>query len=204
MNISLVMVTADGTAKELPLHKLPVTIGRGQECKLRVPLASVSRTHCELADEDDELVVKDLKSSNGTYVNRERVKTRELIPGDLLSVGPVVFVVKIDGHPKAIDAKDAWNNGAVSVPGGEHAVSAAAMPDMAHAHPHAHPSGSSSTPSQLPTARMGPGDAAPAPTAPRPPAPGQKKGSELDAELDDIIADLSESDFDIDFGDKKK
>lgn len=117
------MVTADGEAKEFPIAGLPVVIGRSGECKLRVPLDSVSRQHCELAENDDEeLVIRDLNSSNGTFVNKERVEKRELIPGDLLSVGPVVFVVKIDGHPKDVDPKTAFANGSVAVGGGAPAM----------------------------------------------------------------------------------
>lgn len=117
VNVSLVMVTSDGKSKEFPLSKLPVHIGRGEDCKVRVPLPSVSRKHCELLIEDDEFVVKDLNSSNGTFVNGERVRTRELIPGDLLALGPCVFVVRIDGHPKDIDPIESYAAGAVAVGG---------------------------------------------------------------------------------------
>jgi predicted component of type VI protein secretion system len=79
-------------------------------------VASVSRRHCEVAiDSDDELVVKDLKSSNGTFVNGERVARRELVPGDLLAIGPVVFVVRIDGHPKEIDPLESYVAGSVDL-----------------------------------------------------------------------------------------
>lgn len=119
MKISLVMVTSDGTNRELAVAKLPLIVGRSAECKLRIPVDSVSRQHCELDENDDEeLVIRDLKSSNGTYVNRERVKERELLPGDLVSIGPVVFVVRIDGHPKNIDPATAFKTGAVAVGGG--------------------------------------------------------------------------------------
>lgn len=117
MNVSLVMVTSDGKTKEFSLGKLPVHIGRGEDCKVRVPLPSVSRKHCELLIEDDEFMVKDLNSSNGTYVNGERVRSRELIPGDLLALGPCVFVVRIDGHPKDIDPVESYAAGAVAVGG---------------------------------------------------------------------------------------
>lgn len=123
MKVSLLMVTAERTTKEYDAAELPLVIGRGHDCRLRVPVDSVSRHHCELAENDDEeLVIKDLKSSNGTYVNRERIKERELVPGDLLSIGPVVFVVKIDGHPKEIDADTAFTKGKVSVGGGAEAM----------------------------------------------------------------------------------
>ena len=117
MNISLVMVQADGKQKEFPVSRLPAVIGRDEGARVRIPLAAVSRRHCELSDSDDELVVRDLKSSNGTYVNGERVRERELVPGDLLAVGPVVFVVRIDGFPKDIDAADSYAAGAVAIGG---------------------------------------------------------------------------------------
>lgn len=115
MNVSLVMVQADGTKKEIAVPKLPAVIGRDEAAKVRIPLAAVSRRHCEIAESDDELLVRDLKSSNGTYVNGERVKSRELVPGDLLAVGSVVFVVRIDGFPKDIDAADSYAAGAVPI-----------------------------------------------------------------------------------------
>src|SRR5262245_512569 len=108
------MVSSDGKSREISLERLPATLGRGDECKVRIPVASVSRKHCELSvDDDDELVIKDLKSSNGTYVNGERVRSRELVPGDLVAVGPVVFVVRIDGHPKDVDPLESYAAGAV-------------------------------------------------------------------------------------------
>lgn len=118
MNISLVMVQPDGSMKEFPVPRLPAVIGRDESCRIRVPLASVSRRHCELIESDDELIVRDLKSSNGTYINGERVRQREVVPGDLLALGPVVFVVRIDGFPKDIDAADSYAAGAVPVGGG--------------------------------------------------------------------------------------
>lgn len=114
MDVVLVMVKEDGSAKELRLDKEHTIIGRDEAARLRIPLPSVSRKHCELViAEDEELLVRDLGSANGTYVNGKRVRQQELSPGDLLTVGPVVFVVKISGHPKEIDAKDCYMAGVV-------------------------------------------------------------------------------------------
>ncbi|MFT3684141.1 MAG: FHA domain-containing protein [Phycisphaerales bacterium] len=115
VKISLVMVKADGSSREFSFDKPHIIVGRDEGARLRIPLPSVSRKHCELMIEDDELVVKDLGSSNGTYVNGARVKERELSPGDLLTVGGVVFVVRIDGYPAQIDAKDCYAAGMVSM-----------------------------------------------------------------------------------------
>lgn len=129
VDVSLVMVKADGTSKEVVLQHSGSVIGRDEGCRIRVPIASISRKHCELTWDEDELKVKDLGSSNGTFVNGKRVRTAELAPGDLLAVGPVVFVVRIDGHPKEIDAKDAHAAGVIGEDDdGEGAKGAGARP----------------------------------------------------------------------------
>lgn len=107
------MVTADGKSREVLLNRLPASIGRGEECKVRIPLSAVSRKHCELVLDDDEVAIRDLKSSNGTYVNGMRVQKRDLVPGDLIAVGPVVFVLRLNGHPKEIDVKECYSAGMV-------------------------------------------------------------------------------------------
>jgi predicted component of type VI protein secretion system len=179
------MVQKDGGSKEVPLNNLPITIGRGDDCKLRVPLASVSRHHCELLIDDDELMVRDLKSSNGTYVNKDRVTKRELVPGDLLAVGPVVFVVRIDGHPKEVNATDSFTSGAVAIPGDGGVDAIAGVPTWGGQ-------------------QGGGGGQKPAAKAPAA-APGKpvRKDDEL-AQIDSLLDDLGESDFDIDLDDKPK
>lgn len=122
MNVSLVLVKSDGSTKEFELGPLPVTMGRSDSCKVHVPLPSISRQHCKLdADEDEELIVSDLGSSNGTFVNGQRVKRHELVPGDVLALGDVTFVVRIDGHPRSIDAKGALESTAANAEGGTNA-----------------------------------------------------------------------------------
>lgn len=113
MEVALVMVKADGTSKEIALAHTGAVVGRDEAAKIRIPIASISRRHCELTWDEDEVHVKDLGSSNGTFVNGKRIRQAELAPGDLLAVGPVVFVVKIDGFPKEIDAKDAYAAGVI-------------------------------------------------------------------------------------------
>jgi pSer/pThr/pTyr-binding forkhead associated (FHA) protein len=52
------------------------------------------------------LIVRDLGSSNGTFVNDKRVAQAQLNPGDRLTVGPVTFVVQINGEPANIKPQD--------------------------------------------------------------------------------------------------
>ena len=64
----------------------------------------MSRKHCRIIKDGDQLRVEDLGSSNGTYHNGQRVQGgTQLMPGDSVQVGPVVFVVQIDGNPPEDD-----------------------------------------------------------------------------------------------------
>jgi len=47
--------------------------------------------------------IRDLGSSNGTYVNGHKVDDVELSPGDVIEIGTLLFVVRIDGDPAVID-----------------------------------------------------------------------------------------------------
>ncbi|MCJ7543783.1 MAG: FHA domain-containing protein [Phycisphaerae bacterium] len=102
MDVKLVMFRNDGQRKDFPVVSSPVTIGRGEGCELRVPLLSVSRRHCQITVENDQVIVKDLGSSNGTFVNNKRVTEQQLRPGDRVVIGPVIFTVQIDGQPEEI------------------------------------------------------------------------------------------------------
>ena len=69
------------------------TIGRATGAEFIVEAALVSRLHCQLTATADALHVKDLASTNGTFVNGKRVTSAELKDGDTLSVGRLDLVV---------------------------------------------------------------------------------------------------------------
>ncbi|MBP9025869.1 MAG: FHA domain-containing protein [Phycisphaerae bacterium] len=91
-----------GQRRELPLTGERLVVGRRPDCDVRIPTLDVSRQHCELRVTDDSVKVKDLNSSNGTFVNGKRVTEAELNPGDRLQIGPVSFTVQIDGKPEDV------------------------------------------------------------------------------------------------------
>lgn len=73
------------------------TVGRATGADFIVDAALVSRVHCRLtARPDGQLEVRDLESTNGTYVNGERVENAMLHEGDRLQVGRVEMVVSRD------------------------------------------------------------------------------------------------------------
>ena len=102
MDVKLVMFKRDGQRKDFAITHKTTTIGRGEDCTLRVPLMSISREHCELIKSDDELRVRDLASSNGTYVNNQRINETVLKAGDRITLGPATFTVQIDGKPEQV------------------------------------------------------------------------------------------------------
>ena len=63
------------------------TIGRSTGAEFILDVALVSRLHCQLTATDDSLQVKDLDSTNGTFVNGKRISTAQLKDGDRLAVG---------------------------------------------------------------------------------------------------------------------
>jgi pSer/pThr/pTyr-binding forkhead associated (FHA) protein len=114
VDASFVLVTQDLTQRVVSISRPRIVIGRHPDCYIRIPTSEVSRQHCEVVNENDELKIRDLGSSNGTYVNRKKVSETTLKAGDLISVGSCVFVVRIDGEPENIDADEAYEDGFVS------------------------------------------------------------------------------------------
>ncbi|MDP6544234.1 MAG: FHA domain-containing protein [Phycisphaerae bacterium] len=102
MDVNLVMFKSDGQRKDFPLVNAVSVIGRGEECELQIPLLNVSRRHCELRLDGDTIRVKDLASSNGTYLNNQRISEGELAAGDRLAIGPIVFTVQVGGQPEEV------------------------------------------------------------------------------------------------------
>jgi EAL domain-containing protein (putative c-di-GMP-specific phosphodiesterase class I) len=82
--------------QRIPVATQPFTIGREFENSLCLAHPTISRRHAELLLVDNELLVRDLASRNGTYLNGRRVqKFERLQDGDMLQFGAAVFTV----HP---------------------------------------------------------------------------------------------------------
>src|SRR5256885_1364675 len=99
MQVVLVMFRADGERKSFSITRDVTVIGRREDCDFRIPLGDISRKHCRIIKEENVLKIEDLGSSNGTYINGKRIHEAELSPGDTIQIGPVVFVVQLNGEP---------------------------------------------------------------------------------------------------------
>ena len=70
------------------------TVGRAPRADFVVDAPLVSRLHCRLTLQPDGLLVEDLESTNGTFVNGERVTRLVMRSGDALRVGRMEFSVR--------------------------------------------------------------------------------------------------------------
>ncbi len=102
MNVNLIMFKTNGQQKAIPVTQSKTVLGRGADCDLRIPIESCSRKQCQLIIDGEVLRIKDLGSSNGTYVNNVRVQDAVLNPGDKLVIGPITMTVQINGIPAEI------------------------------------------------------------------------------------------------------
>ena len=98
MNASPTLSVDLALCHEISLADLPITIGRGAESRITVTDRWVSRQHCEISQIDGVVVLRDLGSSHGTYVNGQRVDERTLHSGDRLGVGLTSFIATLDDH----------------------------------------------------------------------------------------------------------
>tara|TARA_R110002072_G_scaffold42064_22_gene119237 strand:- start:137137 stop:137628 length:492 start_codon:yes stop_codon:yes gene_type:complete len=112
LEVILVRVTKNGQSTPVPLSHERTLIGRHDDCQIRVPIAGMSRKHCEITISDGSIQINDLGSSNGTFVNQERVSgATPLSAGDLISFGGLVFLVSVNGEPGDIDAAMMFEDG---------------------------------------------------------------------------------------------
>ena len=79
---ALVYALADGVS---------VTVGRVMQCEIHIDDQAVSRHHCTLSLNGGTIVVTDLESANGTFVNERPVRSATARPGDIIRVGSTVL-----------------------------------------------------------------------------------------------------------------
>jgi hypothetical protein len=80
------------------IERFPYVIGRSSDADRPLPLVFVSRAHCRFNLVGDEVVLEDLGSANGTYVNGVRLgPATPLRHGDEVRLGPLGFRVELQG-----------------------------------------------------------------------------------------------------------
>ena len=102
MDVNLVLFKNDGSQAAFPVPEGVTVLGRSHDCELRIPLKIVSRKHCQLSPNKESLKIQDLDSRLGTFLNGKRIDAAAVKAGDYIRIGPLTFLVQIDGEPKKI------------------------------------------------------------------------------------------------------
>src|SRR5688572_25709713 len=89
----LLIKTPQLSVDEILLNPGCNRLGREGENDVLVPHSSVSRQHCEVWLTEDAVLVRDLGSRNGTFVDEERVQEAQVLDGQTLQLGDVKMVL---------------------------------------------------------------------------------------------------------------
>ena len=85
----LVVLSAGMTGRTHELNVDKTTIGRVEDNTFQISEPSVSSHHCEILLRGTDVVVRDLESTNGTFINGEKVRESVLKPGQVLRLGQI-------------------------------------------------------------------------------------------------------------------
>jgi len=97
MQVRLRVMRGAHAGREIAVTVSEFLIGRGEECHLRPRSEAVSREHCRIKVEPNQVLITDLNSKNGTVVNGEPIEgTLVLQAGDEIHIGPLEFQLVVD------------------------------------------------------------------------------------------------------------
>jgi pSer/pThr/pTyr-binding forkhead associated (FHA) protein len=92
-NYRLTIIKGFNKGEVYPLEADEVIIGRGDENGIVLNIAEVSRTHAVLTKAEEGYMIKDLGSTNGTYVDKKKVGGKYLLkPGDTIMLGDAIYM----------------------------------------------------------------------------------------------------------------
>ncbi len=105
MEVKLNVLEGVNKGREIPLPVSLFVIGRDSHCHLRPHSELVSKLHCAIGrNRAGDVVVRDLKSRNRTYINNRQVnRITQVNDGDILRVGPLRFRFRINNNVRPSD-----------------------------------------------------------------------------------------------------
>jgi two-component system cell cycle response regulator len=87
----LVMIYGEYLGRKYRIERQPILIGRSPNCNIQLVDDCVSRQHCRMIPANNGVIVSDLNSTNGTYIDGVAVHARPLRDGDRIKVGRSIF-----------------------------------------------------------------------------------------------------------------
>lgn len=94
-------INPEGRLIEYELGQDVITIGRAPDATLVVQGEKVSRYHCGIRAWDRDFIIKDYGSTNGSFVNENRVQVAVIKPGDVIRLGSVRIQVDLKSNKGA-------------------------------------------------------------------------------------------------------
>ncbi len=101
----LVLLSEGLTGRTFELKVEKTTVGRVEENTFQIPETSVSSHHAEILLRGNDVLVKDLNSTNGTFINGEKVTEAILKPGQILRLGMIEMRLETEDSAAAPPTK---------------------------------------------------------------------------------------------------
>src|SRR5476649_2926934 len=93
----LVILNQGMTGRACELHTDRTTIGRVEDNTFQIADPSVSSHHCEVHLRGNDIVIRDLNSTNGSFINGNKIEESVLKPGQVLRLGQVELKLEAEG-----------------------------------------------------------------------------------------------------------
>lgn len=97
----LVILTQGLTGRSHELNVDRTTVGRVEDNMFQIAEPSVSSHHCEILMQGGEVLIRDLNSTNGTFINGNKITESVLKPGQTLRLGNVELKLEAEGAAAA-------------------------------------------------------------------------------------------------------
>jgi hypothetical protein len=150
----LVVNSGNARGREFELKPGINSFGRGFNCDFRLDDASVSGAHAQIVVDAFSVTVKDLHSTNGTFINRSQIREGFLQPGQIVSLGGVEMVYVADTAEAAMPSSSIARTVALPQIGGIKIARPSAAPGAASGMPAAGPSAGFRLPMNYPAPTM--------------------------------------------------
>ena len=92
-----------GRTHDLKAEK--TTVGRVEDNGFQIAEPSVSSHHCEVLLRGNDVIIRDLNSTNGTFINGEKITESPIKPGQILRLGQVEIRLETDAPPASSSSK---------------------------------------------------------------------------------------------------
>src|SRR5256712_8709469 len=112
MPFSVILTEKGGATQRLDFECEEITIGRVDENDICLPKGNISKKHTKIVVKDGKIIVLDLKSTNGTYVNGKKLARPQAIsPDEKVYIGDFILNVQPPDLGAGVDPDPAPNDG---------------------------------------------------------------------------------------------